>query len=222
MANKIKEQDLNRVVVSSRETTTQAQLHSLLNIAGFMLSAIHARPPQPDGEYHPVLGEAPVAAENCFVKACEAIEAIVSDKQRWDYAFQKKVEDDYASAMQMNLEYIRAQRDAAVEAASPHHICNPNLALLQDGKYAAFTGSAENPNIYGLGSSPEEALAAFDDAFRGKVAETIQELNEQNKQVDGNGSDATQSPSQPGTDNEGDIQTDESLGQSGGTSGGPV
>ena len=162
---------LKQIQMSTRELTTQQQVSTLLNIAGMMWSAMQgppASPFEPEAK-KPEKTEGWIAAENCFIKTCAAIERIVDDAQRFDFSFQKKMEDDYAAAMQMNLEYIKAHRDIAVEHASPHAICNPTLVKLADGSYMAVLGNPNSPNdsIAGAGRSPQEALEAFDLAFKG-------------------------------------------------------
>lgn len=219
------EQDLRPINASSREMTTQLQLNSLLHVAATM-NAFLTGPPKIEGvEYSPIRGEAPTAAESCFVKTCEAIEAIVSDGKRWDFSFQQKVEDDYAKAMQMNLEYIQAQRDLAEERATPHNICNPNLARAEDGRYVAFTGTPEEPVTMGIGNSPKEALEAFDEAFRKANAESIKQWselsqNEQNQKMDGAGETGIAGAGEIGDGDNEDCPSDEADSQGGGA--GPV
>lgn len=184
MAKNPEQQQIN---LPSRELTTHQQLSSLLNVAGFCWSALQG-PPKFALEGGSVPTEVPektegwVAAENLFIKTCSAIEKIVDDAQRFDFSFQQKIEEDYKTAMQLNLEYIKANRDAAVEAASPHAVCNPALVRLQNGDYAAVLGNPASAadSLVGTGRSPREALEAFDIAFNGII--TTQK-NEQSKPV---------------------------------------
>lgn len=181
-----------------REMTTQQQLSSLLGVAGFMWSALH-RPQNPFGDPDArgpetrLSSEVTVAAQSSFIKACAAIDVIVEDTKRWDSAFQDKIEKDYAHAMDMNLEYIRAQRDAMKEYASPHHVLNPALTKLPNGSWMAYVGNPNDSNnsVIGIGQSPQECLEAFDIAFKG-TAEQIK--NEKPKQVDRPSDSATQEP----------------------------
>jgi hypothetical protein len=191
-----KPDELKTINLSTRELTTQMQLNSLLSVASFTWSAMQGPPPNPFTEepakHNPIRGEAPVAAETLFVKTCEAMEKIVSDPERFDFSFQKKIEDDYARAMELNVQYIQAQRDAAVEAASPHSVCNPTLVRLADGQFMAVLG---NPNsakdsLVGTGVSPQAALEAFDEAFRGAASQIKNEQKQQQQKVD-RGTDTT-------------------------------
>lgn len=196
MAKQPNEADTRPITVSTRELSTQQQLHSLLQVAGFMWSAVQV-PHNPfieeSAPLNPASPEGKIAAENCFIKTCEAIEKIIDDAQRWDFSFQKSLEDDYSLAMKMNLEYIKAQRDAARDAGSPHSVCNPALVRLADGSYLAVLGNPNDPHnsLTGAGRSPKEALEAFDEAFRG----TTQTKNEQKKStVDTTASQAAPEP----------------------------
>jgi hypothetical protein len=187
MAKQPSENDLRPINVSTRELSTQQQLHSLMQVAGMMWSVVHGPPQNPfdDAPLKPQTGEGVIAAENCFIKTCAAIEKIVDDHQRWGFDFQKQLEEDYSAAMKMNLEYIRAQRDAAIEATSPHHVCNPALVRLADGNYAAVLGNPNDPlnSLTGVGRSPQEALEAFDEVFRGTVTKIKNEQQQQNQSV---------------------------------------
>lgn len=169
---------LQQIHLSARELTNQQQLQSLLGVAGFMHMALHTSTHDEEGEpiARPAIPESGIAAENCFIKACEAIEKIVTDPARWGTEFQSKVEADYSRAMQLNLEYIQANRDAAAERATPHAAFEKQLkfARMEDGSHVAFIGDPRQPNngVFGVGRSPQEALDAFDTAFRGVIAES--------------------------------------------------
>lgn len=184
---KTNEQDLRPINMSTRELSTQQQLHSLLQVAGFMWSAVQGpqNPFEPTESLKPHTGEGTIAAENCFIRTCAAIEKIIDDTQRWDFSFQKALEDDYSTAMKLNIDYIRAQRDVAIETASPHHICNPSLVRLQNGDYAAVLGNPASAKdcLVGTGKSPREALEAFDAAFNGLVATQKTNQNEQSQPI---------------------------------------
>lgn len=198
------EQNVPQVNMSTREVTTLQQLHNLLSVAGFMYSAMTGPPrmelpeniPQP--KYNPACGEGVVAAEQCFIKTCTAIERIVEEVERWDFSFQKRVEDDYARAMKLNLEYIQAKRDEAVEMGKPHMLVNPSLAKMADGTFMAFLGNLQDPSslLAGSGRSPQEALDAFDTAFVNTQQQQQQQTeikpNEQIQQVDPAGTGKTE------------------------------
>ena len=183
-----------QINMSSRELLTQMQLTSLLNVASFSWSALQGPPRHPFSDESPAAPEKTegwIAAENLFIKTCAAIEQIVEDRQRFDFTFQKRVEEDYAQAMRLNLEYIQAHRDAAVQAASPHMQVNPSLVKMQDGSYMAVLGNMADLHncIVGAGRSPQEALDAFDLAFKG-----IQKQNEQTKKVEQRASSNVEEP----------------------------
>lgn len=187
---KIRPNDAPTINVPTREVTTTQQLTSLLNVAGFMLAALHGPPKfhnpfnedAPTPRMEPTTREGIIAAETCFIKTCEAIEKIVEDPSRWSSAFQTKIETDYENAMKMNLEYIKAQRDMAVEMATPHYALRDRVQLgrMPDGSHVAFIGDPGRlqDGVFGVGSSPREALEAFDEAFRGVIAKSTQEWAE--------------------------------------------
>lgn len=187
--------------LSMREMTTQQQLTSLLGVASFMWSALH-RPQHPFGETETtgpetrLHSEVTVAAQSSFIKACAAIDLIVEDVKRWDTKFQEKIEADYNEGMKMNLEYMRAQRDAMKEVAAPHHSIQPQLGKLGDGSWIAFIGDLSNPEavVAGNGNSPQEAYDAFDIAFKSATGKHNSKNEQNTKSVD---RPANSDPSQP-------------------------
>jgi hypothetical protein len=166
------------VNVPLREVTTQNQVNTLLGILGMSITALgfsirdqddlESSVPQ---ENRRLPGEALVAAENTFINVLERLDAIVKDERRWSSSFQDKIEADYQAAYAENIAYLEAQKKAAQELASPHQQLRPDLVRLQDGSWCCLKGDPKSPgSIIGVGPSPELAVQAFDDAFRGVIS----------------------------------------------------
>jgi hypothetical protein len=165
------------IQLQMRELATQHQVNTLLGMMGMLITAANTK--QHNLEYNEssipsegkgLPGEALIAAENTFINVCERLDSILGDANRWDTTFQQKVEKDYHEAIKLNLEGMAAQKNAAVEIASPHARMNPTLVKLRTGDWAAFVGRLEHPSsIVGIGATPEACLHAFDEAFAGRL-----------------------------------------------------
>lgn len=217
MSNK---QTPTAVNVPGREVTTSQQVNTLLGVCGMFWSCLQG-PPQLD-ETLPkagtIQGEARLAAEQTFVKACEALQLILEEKDRWDFKFQRSIEKDYAEAMELNKDFLLAQRDAAEENASPHFRWSPKLMRLTNGKWLALLGTVEqiDQGVLGIGDSPAEALYAFDAMFNGMVPESVTEFIKNEKQaMDDVGNLTTENPKGPEQIEPGDSQDPQALGQGG-------
>jgi len=198
--------------VPERQLTTSTQINTLLGVCGMFYSMLNA-PQNPDDTLPKpgtVQGEARLAAETTFVKACEAMQGILDDKQRWDFSFQMDIEKHFREATELNREFLMAQRDAAEENASPHFRWQPKLLRLTDGRWLAFLGSLEqmDQGVLGIGESPAEALYAFDAMFNGVVPESVTKfINENQKQeVDGAGNLGIENPESPRAVEPGDSE----------------
>lgn len=191
--------------VPERNLTTSQQVGTLINVCGMFWSMLQGPLQLDEGlpKAGTAQGESRLAAEQTFIKACDALQGILDDRQRWDFSFQKSIEDHFAEAAALNRDFLLAQREAAEENASPHFRWQPTLNKLVDGTWAAILGDPEH-GIYGVGKCPAEALAAFDAMFYGEVPESVKQFiknHEQQKPVDGNGSSATENPpAAPGND----------------------
>lgn len=206
--------------VPERNLTTNTQVNTLLGVCGMFYSMLQG-PPQLD-EALPkagtVQGEARLAAEQTFVKACDALQLILEDKQRFDFSFQADIEKHYREASELNRDFLLAQRDAAEENASPHFRWQPKLMRLTNGKWLALLGDVAHidQGVLGIGDSPAEALYAFDAMFNGMVPESVTEFIKNEKQaMDDVGNLTTENPQSPGQIEPGDSAGNETLGQGG-------
>lgn len=201
--------------IPERQVTTSNQVNTLLGVASHFWAMLNA--PQNPLEEMPkagtVQGEARVAAEATFVKACDALQLILDEKPRWDFEFQLSLEKDYLEAMALNRDFLVAQKHSAQELASPHYRRSPVLHKLTDGSWMAILGDLmdmENA-IIGVGKCPQEALEAFDKMFSGIVPDSVAEFiekhtydtNEQNQQLDGTGNQTPEGTEGRGQEPEG-------------------
>lgn len=176
-----------------RDLSTRAQIDSLLSVAQTMMQFISREPEERENipGSRAIPGESWIAAENTLMKACERLDSIIEEPQRWGIKYQQvleslfqrsiKVQQQWAEAQTKHLEAEReraeAQKEAALEIQSPHFRYKPSLTQLTDGNWAAFLG--DGGEIAGYGESPAAALRAFDLTFNGGLGQ----LTENQKQV---------------------------------------
>jgi hypothetical protein len=162
----------------------------LLSVCNTMLSALIN--PEREHENIPgkraLAGEAHIAAENTFIKACERLDGILGEKLRWGIGYQLRLEDQYNERHEEQIKLLESQRQAeeqrrrsAETVVAPHFRYRPALLKLETDEWLAFLGNPEDLDnaILGLGQNPEAALASFDSAFTGTIAPEIKKWLEQ-------------------------------------------
>jgi hypothetical protein len=213
-----------------RDLSTGNQVGMLLSICGAMADLVFAEPAEPGetpGTRPEVAGEAGIAAEVTFIKACDRLDKILDDSSRWGMDYQLSLEklfeentrlahqmaEKQAAALTAETEKANAQRTAAESAQTPHFIYRPMLTKSESGEWIAFLGDPKDQDtcVFGLGGCPEAAVKAFDLAFLGVLSEKQQrtvvdrkiELNE-NDSVDQSGDCEAEEPASSEGDSAGD------------------
>jgi len=162
--------------MNSREAITDAQIHTLLGVAGMLHSVLAGA--ATEGSSPAADGGARAAAEITFNNVCSRLDAIVNDSARWNTT---GYDDFYRQSMQL----LRAQTAATEEINTPHFRLKPTLFRLQTGGWAAIVGKHIDHALVGTGATPEEAIVAFDLIFKGQMApQTVEWLVAREKQIE--------------------------------------
>ena len=158
-----------------RQLTTSQQVNTLLGVCGMFWSVLHSGAPDPETESPRLRGEPRLAAESTFIKACAALQQVLDDPRRWDFEYQNTIEADYKESIELNKDYLRAQKAHAEEMASPHFRLQPSLLKLTDNTWMAILGDINNIEhaIIGVGANPKEAFESFDKSFSGETSESV-------------------------------------------------
>jgi hypothetical protein len=166
--------DSQQLSLSMKDLTTRMQIDSVLQIFGMASSALsnlgRTNPwTTEDSQTAPVDSEAKIEIENTIRGACERLQKLMADDNRWSTAFIDRVEKNFEEATRLQLESLEAQRAGAMEVISPHFRYRPTLLRMVDGNFCAFLGDIDHmeDGIVGVGPTPAAAIEAFDDAFRG-------------------------------------------------------
>jgi hypothetical protein len=205
-----------QINLQQREMVTRYQMDGLLQVLGMTVSSLghYLRVPTPeDGpKFEPLDPEAKIALENTVIATCDRLQKIMAEDKRWSTEFQDKVEKQYEEALVLQQEVLKMQYDASKEVTSPHFRCRPLMIQLSDGSWMAYLGNLDDltQSIFGIGRTPEAAVIAFDDAYRGVInPATMQWLREQEQKtnepnLDDNRTSDPNDPPQGGEINPGD------------------
>jgi hypothetical protein len=164
-----------------REQATRAQVDTLLQAAGLMLTGLASLRAIDGGfadEEQRLKGEARVAAELTFINACDRLDKIFQDDSRWSLDFPTQLEKLFATRCEQQSALNEAQRKYVEASQLPQNIFRPKLCRLPDGSWVAFIGDMwKDPNnaLAGVGENPAAALNAFDAMFQGSIPEGVKQ-----------------------------------------------
>jgi hypothetical protein len=187
------EETVTPIAVNTRNYATNQQLEMLKGVMGMAMTGMGiARQPLPESvEKHPMTGEAAVAAETTFIKACEAIDRILDDTKRWDSSFQDRMEKIIDDTTARNARLVEAQIAGIESVKAPHRVWPVSMHRLNSGYWAVCIGNdiEKSEGLIGVGTTAQEAVDAFDALFKGVVPESLKTWLEKNKneseQLDG-------------------------------------
>lgn len=185
------------VHVLHRDLSTQNQIGMLLSVSKVMMEFLSSQTKDAENipGSRPLPGESRLAAEATLIKACNQLDHIIEDPQRWGMEYQlslekffrengilaREVAEKQSRLLETELARAEAQRDAALEIKSPHFQYKPRLLELEEGGWVAFIGDPNNEasGIVGVGKCPADALRAFDLVFSGQLTEEQKKTVEQ-------------------------------------------
>lgn len=156
------------VFFPTREETNDRQLRSILAVVQELQPYI-IEPTHSPGETPRALdmnGEAAIAAQSTFIKACVALDTILEDSARFTLTAQDKLMDELVKTQKAQQRFIDAQRLSSERLQKPSFLLKPTLATF-GSDFVAYFGDINKPGkaIVGRGKTPNEALSDFDLAF---------------------------------------------------------
>lgn len=168
------------VPLPTLEMVTGHQLANLINVGGFLLRSIEGQAESmfSEGSVSELDGGAKMAAEAAFIKVCRGIESILDDRWRWKTTERDALLVASLDMVKQNTEFLRTQTAAAAMVLRPSFRFHPSLAKLAGGMgWAVILGNPDEPDtaIIGIGETPEDAYAAFDNVFTGTANEKMKQ-----------------------------------------------
>lgn len=161
-----------QTVAINRENITTMQISVLLNTITTMQAGLREWPTESNGvpSTNRLDGEGRVALETSLIKACERLDEIVSDKSRWGIDRLLEIERKLDETLAAQNDFFKSQKAAADDTRRPHRFLSPDLRLTPHGWCAWYGDVSDDASlITGIGDSPAEAMAAFDEAYYRKL-----------------------------------------------------
>lgn len=107
--------------------------------------------------------EAEMSAVSTLIRACNRIDAILDDEERWKVGEAQTLELALIEKERQNALMYQANADAMRNALRPSTKLSAKIRVLANGQVIAFVGDPERGNaIVGIGETAEEALRDFD------------------------------------------------------------
>lgn len=188
------------VVNPNKENASSVQINNLLQVIAVLAQTAKDSESSEGGALD---GGVKLSLHSSIITACSRLDCLLEETARWDVKDYVALSATMQSMYDENTRLIQEQRAAYAEASSAHNKYKPQLVRLTNGKWLAISGNMNDIDnaLVGLGDCPADAIAAFDDMFRGQVNDKVAAIietdkNEKSKQqtVDGIG---TEGPTQP-------------------------
>lgn len=160
-------------MIPTKEAVTEAQILPILATLQTLTPMLMR--PHHDVDYPAKADGGALAAVGCaIIKACERLELIFAEAERYSFSDTKKFFETLQKSQEAQLEFLKAQKLASEEVRRPSFQHRPTLAV-HEGGYVAYWGdvTVAGGAIIGMGPTPEEALLDFDRAFGRTPAEQV-------------------------------------------------
>ena len=185
-----------KINLPQRDMVVSVQVGTLLGIIG-SLYPYAASTDRQESQGGALDGGACMAASQTIVRACDRLDRILADDDRWNMRLQDTLEALMEKMYSANHEFLVKQAAAAAEGKRPSFQLRPQLVRASSG-WAAIHGDLAKLEdaIIGVGETPEAALAHFDAVFSGQSPDTVELLKEENdkaKNLDAGTDQGTQS-----------------------------
>jgi hypothetical protein len=151
---------------------THQQVSTCLHIIGSLIPFVlkgSVRSITDFDEIKEVDGGTACAASTTIIKASNRLDAILDDDSRWEV---KKVLENQESIEQAVKDQATVMRTQAEHIARPSTKLQPAVGFSPEQRQWVAVYESPDPNlipIHGVGSTPEEALLAFDQNFTSVV-----------------------------------------------------
>jgi len=173
----VNQQQVGQAAMPTREALTRSQIETLHIVIQTLNPYLLGRPSfvlDEEETPHKIDGGVAASASVTFINVCSRIDEMLADRSRWDTAAHDRLYDAIAAVQKAQVDYLTAQAEGAKMLQRPSIQFHPTVA--NDGeRFVAFYGDINRVGyaIIGLGNTPAEALADFDQAFLRSPREQI-------------------------------------------------
>lgn len=160
-----------KVALPTREGIIGTQIANVLNIIQclnpFLLYTPHREIDGTPTGSPDMDKEAAVAAANTFIHACECLDTMLKDANRWNLTAHDELYRSMNEVNEAQKKFLESQRAASEIVTRPSFNLRPKL-LMTTNEFIAYWGDPLTTGmaIIGHGATPEEALKSFDEAFK--------------------------------------------------------
>ncbi len=153
--------------IPTRDACSNQQVDTVLKVLAYLQAYVLNFHHEDESARPEMDGGTKCAAQVTFMKACNRLDAILDDSERWNLsshdALYNAVTKNHESAAALHAE----QMESLKSIKRPCHHFKPQFTTVQGGIVVAYWGELTDPGslIMGKGATPEEALADFDKAF---------------------------------------------------------
>ncbi len=185
----------------SREQTSNAQFDTVLSVLGALTPYLLLSHREIDDTLPRSLdGGASASAVATFATACNRLDAMLNDPERWKLdqtdAVQGAVQEHFRGAAEVH----KAQVQAVADMRRPSVVRKPRLTTI-GGEFIAIWGDPSLPGglILGRGMTPEEALEDFDQAFTRQAGQQLKFAPASEERLRGEPAPEPEQPATPET-----------------------
>ena len=179
-------------IAPSRDNANTCQISNLVGVIQMLSSLLFTTE---DGDCR-IRDEATRSAiEVSVIDACQRLNVILGDSDRWSLKDFDSVTDMYKE----NTNLIKLQQALTREAGTPHARYKPQIVKIGSGEWMAFCGDPTNLDsaIIGLGVCPADAVEAFDQMFKGITPEKLKQFLAQHENPNPVDTGRNENPEEP-------------------------
>lgn len=166
-----------QVPVPTRESVSERQVDTVLTILTHLQPyLLWTHREVQDGEEHlKIDGGVKNSAEVTFIKACERLEAMLGDNNRWHMGNADELYKSIIANQQSMQKFNEAQTLAVNELRRPSRIFHPSFSSAGEDGFVAYHVSSDFPGgiLMGKGATPADACLDFDKAFHRLVQDQL-------------------------------------------------
>lgn len=165
-----------QVPVPTRESVSERQVDTVLNIITHLQPYLFWTHREiEEGKERDLDGGVKNSAEVTFIKACDRLEAMLTDNNRWHMGSADDLYKSIIANQQSMKTFNEAQTLAVNELRRPSRIFHPSFSSAGEDGFVAYHVSSDFPGgiLMGKGATPADACLDFDKAFHRLASEQI-------------------------------------------------
>jgi hypothetical protein len=180
------------ISIPSKEAVVDHQLSVLISgvAALYNLLCVGRANDKENPTSGPADGGTDWAIQTTIINMMNRLDNVIKNEALWDTSGSLALHEGAKALMKQQSEFLAKQDEVAREAVLtqqitrlPHIMHQPTLTRIEGGLFAAILGKVGNrASVYGIGRTPAEAFANFDEVFCGRMPEFMRQWAAQQEQ----------------------------------------